>query len=245
MHRIEFQSAYILHARLYQETSLLLELFTEDYGRIAVIAKGARRPNSQARGLLQSFVPLLVSCVGRGELLTLKNFDSAGVVHHLPGRQLVSAFYLNELLMRLLARWDAHTDLFQSYRETLIQLEKARDDKNITEQQTLRLFEKNLLKAIGYELRLTEEAGKGHPVKPEADYLYDPEQGPILVEQGAENSRRREEGTFIFKGSSLLALSEEQFQDPQVLLDAKRLMRRALSVHLGYKPLESRRLLRV
>lgn len=235
MQRIDFQPAYILHTRPYQETSLLLEIFTQDFGRIAAIAKGAKRPKSRGRGLLQPFTPLLVSCVGRSELLTLSHFDTRGMPHSLKGQQLISAFYLNELLMRLLHRSDTHSSLFLDYQKTLIALEKTTN-----EQAVLRIFEKNLLKAMGYELQLTHEVETHEPVQPENFYCFDPERGPSLVPNLKQSPGKSQD--FIFPGKSLLALADETLKEPSVLLDAKRLMRRALSKHLGDKPLETRRL---
>ncbi len=230
MQRIEFQPAYILHTRPYRETSLLLEVFTSDYGRIGIIAKGVRKPKAKSRGLLQPFVPLLLSCVGRGELLTLKDFDAGGMVILLNGRALVSAFYLNELLMRLLHRWDAHQALFQSYGKALNELKIKK------EQEVLRVFEKSLLKALGYELQLIREVETGDLVESDKMYAFDPERGPILIKSQSGNKS-------LFKGKSLLALHQEALNDLTVLWDAKRLMREALAIHLGNKPLESRKLL--
>lgn len=235
MQDFNFQPAFILHARPYRETSLLLELFTRDFGRFGAIAKGVRRPKSKVRGLLQPFIPLLVSCSGRGELLTLKSFESNGAVPWLRGQPLVSAFYVNEITMRLLHRFDSHPDLFFHYQETLENLEK-----NTAEQETLRLFEKNLLKSLGYELQFDKEAETGESVYPDHDYLFDPEKGPILVkiQTGMVNASKH-----LFKGKSLLALAQGKFEGVTALLDAKKIMRLALSIHLGSKPLESRRLL--
>jgi len=235
MIRFESQESFVLHARLYLESSLLLELFTPDYGRISAIAKGARRPKSRMRGLLQPFVPLLVSCVGRGELLTLCAVDSAGISPLLSGRHLMSALYLNELLVRLLHRHDAHPDLFWQYKATLLQLETTEDAQEI-----LRLFEKFLLKTLGYELPLLKDAESGALVEAENFYTFDPLRGPQLIGGKAVGDKQL---PGMFKGRSLLALAEENLKDRTVLADVKRLMRQALAVHLGSKPLESRKLL--
>ncbi len=243
---IDSEPAYVLHSRPYQETSLLLELLTPKQGRIAAIAKGAKRPKSLARGLLQPFTPLLISCKGKGELLTLTQVDGQSRSHHLSGKHLISAFYVNELLMRLLNRWDAHEALFFHYQETLRQLEV-----NGCEQKILRYFEKILLQELGYGLELKQVVEHldmhkkyGPKVDPDLYYLFDPEQGPIPIQA---NNRlafsSSKENNRIFKGSSLLALDQNKLDDPRVLLDAKRIMRQALSLRLGPKPLESRRLL--
>ncbi len=243
MQRIELQPAYILHRRPYRETSQILELFSRDYGRLGVVAKGVRRPKSPAKGLLQPFIPLLISCCGKGDLLTLTHFDPVGVWHSLVGRRLVSAFYLNELLIRLLYRFDANQDLFQSYDKTLTELSK--EEIIADGQAVLRLFEKSLLRTLGYELQLSTEVETGNAIEPEGLYSFDPSLGPKLlpgvyrnVGDGLNNNSNS-----IFRGKSLLALDQEQLTDSDILYDAKRLMRQALAPHLGNRPLESRRLL--
>lgn len=237
MHRFELERAYILHTRPYRETSLLLELFTYQHGRLSVIAKGVKRSKVRVRGLLQPFVPLLVSCSGRGDLLTLRDFDSGGNINFLKGRSLISAFYLNELLIRLLHRWDPYQTLFLNYEQTLVQLGNVEN-----EQKILRLFEKSLLKTLGYELQLLKEAQTGHGICADDFYTYDPQRGPILVES-TQGHTEFEQKKYLFKGKSLLALAEEKLDDLQVLSDLKRLMRQVLSVYLDHKPLETRKLL--
>ena len=232
MIRIEFQPAYILHRRPYRETSILLDFFTPDYGRISAIGKGVRRPNSSTKALLQPFVPLLISCAGRGDLLTLKDFDANGPMSLLSGRRIMSAFYMNEILMRLIQRQDANPGLFQQYQHTLEALSSAQN-----EQVTLRLFEKALLQALGYELQLTKDYETGHAVEENNSYLFDPERGPTLVQSKGKTAN-------IFTGKTLLALAQGSLEaiDVALLNDAKRLMRLALAPHLGIKPLASRRL---
>ncbi len=236
MRRFEGQLAYVLHTRPYRETSFLSEFLTKDYGRISVVAKGIRRPKSRGRGLLQPFIPLVISCVGRGALLTLTNFDAASVAPVLTGRRAVSAFYLNELLFRLMHYEDPNPDLFSCYHKALSELEKATDV-----QVVLRLFEKSLLKILGYELQLLKDVKTGEAICPERAYLFDPASGPLLAERHhfASGIKSKE----VFKGKSLLALAAESLHDVDVLSDLKRLMRLALAPHLGDKPLASRKLL--
>jgi DNA repair protein RecO (recombination protein O) len=237
MHRFESEPAYVLHSWPYRETSLLLEVFTREYGRLGALAKGARRPKSRARGLLQPFVPLLVACVGRGELLTLTEYESFGFLPYLSGRRLVSAFYLNELIMRLLHRWDPNPALFDGYQ---IAIRTLASEEPI--EPALRLFEKVLLKTLGYELQLVKEVESGEAVHPEKLYRYDPERGPILVDAlqkgGAFYPEKR-----LYQGKSLLALAAEELSETSVLSEVKRLMREALLLHLGDRPIESRKLL--
>lgn len=236
MRRFEGQLAYVLHTRPYRETSFLSEFLTKDYGRISVVAKGIRRPKSRGRGLLQPFIPLVISCVGRGALLTLTNFDAANVAPILTGRRTVSAFYLNELLFRLMHHEDPNPDLFDCYHKALSELETATE-----EQVVLRLFEKSLLKILGYELQLLKEVKTGEAICPEEAYLFDPASGPFLAARHhfASGIKSKE----VFKGKSLLALAAESLHDEDVLSDLKRLMRLALAPHLGDKPLASRKLL--
>ncbi len=237
MRRFEQERAYVLHTRPYRETSLLVELFTYHYGRISVIAKGIKRSKVRTRGILQPFVPLMVSCAGRSDLLILRDFDSCGNINIYQGRTLINAFYMNELLMRLLHHWDPHPELFWNYETSLVRLIDTDH-----EQKTLRLFEKHLLKILGYELQLLKEAETGQAVSANESYLYDPKRGPVRAIQ--EKLTSDFEGKqLLFKGKSLLAFAEERLDDLSVLSDIKRLMRQILPVYLDYKPLETRKLL--
>ncbi len=233
MQRINTERCFILHTRAYRETSLLLELFTENYGRIGAIAKGVRKAKATGRGLLQPFVPLFIGCSGRGELLTLTDYESAGAPLLLIGRRVVCAFYVNELLVRLLHRFDPHPELFQSYQTVLTNLEKTEQ-----EQVVLRLFEKSLLQTLGYELQLQKEVETGGALDPEAFYRFDPEKGPILVASNNLGIKNQ-----IYPGNCFLALAEEKLNTAAILRDVKRLMRQALAHYLGDKPLESGKLL--
>ncbi|MCX7901997.1 MAG: DNA repair protein RecO, partial [Burkholderiaceae bacterium] len=116
-HRVDQQPALVLHAYPWRETSLILEAFTRDYGRLTLVARGAKRPASQFRGLLSPFAPLLMSWSGRGDIKTLTRVEWWGGVAPLRGDALFAGFYLNELLVRLLARGDPHERLFARYLE--------------------------------------------------------------------------------------------------------------------------------
>jgi len=242
MHRLEQESAYILHTRAYRETSLLLEIFTREHGRISVVARGVRGTNkrihTRKQALLQPFVPLFISASGRGELLTLKECDSSALPHALLGKRLITGFYLNELLIRLLHRTDPHIQLFDDYQKTLVQLElppPGGGSDSLHEQKVLRLFEKNLLTALGYAPELSKDVESGDPIDPDKFYFFDPEKGPTIANAIVTSQS-------IFKGKSLLCLASNQFEDASVLQEIKRLMRQTLAKYLGNKPLESRRL---
>jgi len=230
--RIQLAPAFVLHRRPYRETSLLLDVFSQDYGRIGLVARGAKSPKSRQRGELQPFTPVTLSWMQRGELGTLTAVEGNTPTYVLTGSALYSAFYLNELLVRLLARHDPHLKLFAYYQASLESLAA-----NSSIEVTLRLFEKHLLTELGYGLLLDIDSGSGLSIQPDEYYDYHLESGPMHIENA-------QSGGFVFKGSSLLALEQDTLDDDQYLLDAKRLMRAVLNLYLGDKPLKSRELFR-
>lgn len=227
-HRINLQPAYLLHQRPYRDTSALLDMVSRDYGRISLVARGIK--TSRLRGALQPFRPLLISWVGRTELVTLTGCESGGAAQRLAGRVLLSGFYLNELVIRLLHRHDPHPRLFDSYADTLKKLEDPTQ-----EEPALRIFEKHLLQEIGYALILDHRADTGAAVEPDQLYSYQLEQGPLAHDEMLPRA-------LTLHGRSLLALATEQLNDAQSLRETKRLMRAALGLYLGDKPLHSRKL---
>lgn len=220
---ISLNPSFLLHTRPYRESSLLLELFTKDHGRIALVARGVRKNRSRLRPLLQPFIPLLISWQGRGELMNLIDAEANGPSINLSGDHLLSGFYLNELLMRVLQKQDPHPALYTIYQQSLLELhEKNRLEK------TLRLFEKKLLDELGYGLQLE------HTISAEKHYHFYPDAGFKLSEV--------ESLPTIFSGRSLLSLARNELDDETSLKDAKRLMRLALAPILGSQPLQSRKL---
>jgi DNA repair protein RecO (recombination protein O) len=230
--RIQLAPGYVLHQRPYRESSALLEVFTEIHGRTGLVARGVRSPGSRQRGELQPFRPLRLSWNTRGDLGTLTGVEADGSFISLKGVALYSAFYLNELLVRLLARHDPHPGLYQCYSASLHKLSLGAEVEPV-----LRIFEKKLLQETGYGLPLEHDIETGKPVQPECYYDYHLESGPIAVTGDAAQG-------FVFKGSSLLALEQENLEGVQVRQDAKRLLRAALQLYLGGKPLKSRELFR-
>lgn len=230
--RVSLQPAYILHYRPYRDTSCLIEALTRDFGRIGLVAKGARTAKSRLSSMLQPFRPLLMSWAGRGELATLTSCESNGPACQLSGRMLISGFYINELLLRLLHRHDPHAVLFDSYATTLYALEDPTQ-----EQRALRIFEKHLLQELGYALVLNHQADTGEPLQGDRRYSYRLEQGPVCYEEGDVHN-------ISLYGHSLMSLGNEQLDDALSLREIKPLMRAALSLYLGDKPLHSRNLLR-
>ena len=232
VHAASLEEAFVLHARPYRDTSLLLEVFSREQGRVGLVARGARGGRKRLAEQLQPFAPLLLSWRGQGELATLTGAEPAGPALLPPTGGLLSGFYLNELLIRLLHRGDAHPHLFDVYRQTLALLGQETDEEAV-----LRRFERLLLQEIGYGLQLEHEADSGEPV--EADRLYDylPEQGPLPAVGDAPRGVR-------VHGQTLLALARDGDLDARGRREAKRLMRAALAVHLGDRPLQSRELYR-
>lgn len=228
--RVSLEPAWILHHYPYRDSSLLLEVFSREYGRIGLVARGARSAKGRWQNQLQMLRPLLLSWNMRGELGTLTGVDSRGAVAVFPGRQILCACYLNELLMRLLARHDPHPELFAAYEDALLTLGTA-------EEQALRLFEKRLLQALGYGLLLDCEYDSGEPIVAAGFYEYQMEKGPVRCQRAGDN------GTFL-RGTSLLALYHDNLQEPQACLEVKRLMRAALALYLGARPLRTREVLR-
>jgi DNA repair protein RecO (recombination protein O) len=225
------QPVYLLHYRPYRDTSLLLDLFSRDYGRIGAVARGVRSARSRHKGLLQPFTPLLVSWFGKTELVTLGLIEANGLSCHLQGDTLLSSLYLNELLVRALHQGDPHPELYDAYAQTLTQLSQ---NHGIGIEQILRIFEKRLLQETGYGLSLQQTTGKKDEIQHDQLYTFDPQHGFTWAA-----------GTCIaptFSGDSLLALETESLSTHQHLLDAKRLMRMALRPIIGNKPLRSREL---
>lgn len=231
--RIQLQQAFILHTRQYKNTSLLVDFFTRDYGRTTAIIKGARRPSFRQRGILQPFTLLLISWVGKHELVTATQLESALTTpNYLSGQALMKAFYLNELIMRVLKPRDVYTEVFDDYKNTIEQFGQGEHSE-----KTLRLFEKNLLEAIGYGLPLQSSFPSHEPIEPQSYYEYFSSEG---FKWAGAAEHLAEQGCFL--GASLLSLARGELEDLQSLKDAKRLMRMALRPHLGDKPLKSREL---
>ncbi|KPJ96844.1 MAG: hypothetical protein AMJ55_01570 [Gammaproteobacteria bacterium SG8_15] len=231
--RVQQQPAYVIHHHDYSETSLLLELVTRDYGRVGVIAKGARRGRGERRALLNPFTPLRVDWSGKGELGVLTGVEAAGAPLALSGEALYCGFYINELMIRLLHRHDAHVQLFSGYQQCLQGLQG-----DIGNDVALRLFEYLLLQEIGYGLVLERDAFDNMPIVADQVYEYVADSGPRRVAADAGQHT----GALV-RGRSLLALAEGRFDDPEVMPELKRLMRMLLARHLGDKPLNSRRLM--
>ena len=228
--RILGQPGFVLHSYPYKETSLIVDMFTRDHGRIGVVAKGAKRPLSKLRGVLQTFQPLSVSMSGKSELRTLIDAEWVGGMLPLEKTALLCGFYLNELLVKLLARDDPHPALFNHYVATLNELAHGEPA-----QIALRKFERALLKETGVAADLTRCSTTRDPVEPEGAYVVDPERGARTA--GGNESWP------VVSGRTLIDMEGERYDDPQTQAQSKQLMRFLLAYHLGGAPLNTRQIL--
>ena len=228
--RIAGQPAFVLHSYPYKETSLIVDMFTRDFGRIGLVAKGAKRPHSKLRGVLQTFQPLAVSWTGKSELRTLIDAEWVGGMLPLERTALLCGFYLNELLVKLLARDDPHRALFDHYVSTLNELAHGEPA-----QIALRKFERALLKETGVAADLTRCTSTRAPVDAGADYVVDPERGPRLV--------RALDTWPVVSGKTLQDIEREDYSDAVTQTQSKHLMRFLLAHQLGGAPLNTRQIL--
>lgn len=224
------QPVYVLHTYPFKETSLVVELFSSEFGRVAAVAKGARRPRSAMRGMLQSFQAMLGTWSGKAELKTLYGLEWHAGLLLLHGEALMCGFYLNELLLRLLPREDPHEALFAYYAETLKTLGMTDDFAT-----TLRRFELKLMQELGYAVPLAWDEF-GEIVDPNRSYYY-------VAERGACAQPPYQENSVQLQGSTLLDMQADQYLTPQTQLQSKQLMRMLLAHYLGDKPLHTRQLL--
>ncbi|OIP13964.1 MAG: DNA repair protein RecO [Betaproteobacteria bacterium CG2_30_59_46] len=225
------QPGYVLHTYPYRETSLIVEVFSRDFGRLPLMARGARRPKSAVRGLLLSFQPLSLSWFGKAELRTLHSAEWQGGQPLLQGTALICGFYLNELLLKLLHRDDPHEQLFLYYQETLQELARRTDYAAV-----LRRFEINLLKELGYALTLEHDADSGAAIEPDAPYRYVFECGPVRQNNG-------QNGVELW-GKTLLDMAANDYGDPVTLQQSKALMRALINHYLGEGTLHTRQILK-
>ncbi len=229
---VQLEHAYLLHQRPYRNTSQLIDCLTIDHGLLTLVAQGSRRPKGGQRAVLQPFLPLQISWVRRGELGRLTHVELRPPAIELDGQRLLAGFYLNELLLRLLARGDANAAVFSCYSRALAGLAARVNTSTV-----LRLFELHFLEALGYGLNLYDDVETDEPIRAENRYYFEPE-------HGARSAAGSSGGDDLYRGRDLISLRNETLDDEECLRAAKRLLSRALRVYLGDRPLKTRSVLR-
>ena len=231
--KTELNPAYILHGRSYRETSLLLDVFSRDHGRVSLVAKGIRKKNSPRAEILQPFQRLLLAWSGKHELMNLTDAEMEGVQHILSGERLLTGFYLNELVIRLLHQGESHPELFDAYDRALVDLSRV----EIMPATTIRYFEKSILESTGYGLILDHDSDTGAPIEADISYFYQ-------ADKGASRARPAGDDFVEISGRALIDLARGNLLNKNSLNQCKILMRYILHKHIGNKPLASRKLFR-
>jgi DNA repair protein RecO (recombination protein O) len=232
--RAEHEPGYVLHTYPYKETSLIVEVFSRRFGRVALLARGARRPRSAMRGMLLSFHALSLTWTASAELGTLIGTEWSGgwsgERRPLAGQGLMCGFYVNELLLRLLPRDDPHEALFDFYDASLIQLSRGAEQS-----ATLRAFEKRLLAELGYAPLLERDAAS-RPIDPERLYVYEPDRGPVPANGSSS-------GELVVSGRTLLDVAQDDYDRPETRDEARSLMRALIGQRLHGQILHTRAVL--
>lgn len=230
--RIDAEPVFILHQYAYRETSLILDIFSQTYGRLSVIARGARRAGSSLRGILMAFQPIVVSWFGLNELKTLHRAEWQGGVPYLSGLPLLCGFYMNELLMKLLPKDEPTGVLFAVYFKSISRLAKMKEKEAV--ETILREFELTLLSELGYGFNLQYEYATGKEIKADKNYQFMPGCGFIP---------HQNENALPLCGETLLNLAQKNFSCPKTRQQSKSLMREALAYELGGAVLHTRKIL--
>lgn len=231
--------AFILHVRKFRDTSVIVELLTETEGRISAVMRGVRSRKSRTASMVRPFTQVLVSWFGRSELKTVKTMDFPVRAAQLSGDVLMLGLYVNELLVRVLGKFDPVPEVFDGYGSLLANLEEL--TAGGSPEPALRQFELVLLSSLGYGITFDQEAETGAPVDPGGLYRYAPEEGFYRVADGVRESAS---GQPLFQGDALLAVMAGDFDRPDVAYCAKRVTRSSIATLLGGRELKSRELFR-
>lgn len=226
--RAEHEAGYVLHTYPYKESSLIVEVFTRRFGRVALLARGARRPRSAMRGVLLSFHPLRLGWSASAELGNLISAEWAGALQPLSGRGLMCGFYLSELVLRLLPRDDPHEALFDDYAGALARLSAGEAIAAV-----LRGFERRLLAGLGYAPLLERDAATGAPIDPARRYFYEPDRGPVPARSGER----------LISGRTLLDVAADEYGRSETREEARTLMRTLIAERLHGQVLHTRMVL--
>jgi len=212
-----------LHHQNYQESSIIVDVFTQAEGRVSLLAKGFRQQKSHYLGLLRPFMPLKFHYKGAQSLKILQHVESGSQAYDFPELNLYCAYYVNELIRSFLPEAEPYPDVFLAYLDCLQALQS-----NEAIEPALRCFEIQLIDALGYGLQLEFDVDSGDEIQPELRYHFDIEQGPKADNNGE------------LKGSTLIAMQQENFTNPEQLQQAKQLMRSVIDFYLQGKTLRTR-----
>jgi len=251
---VSLEAGYLLHYTQYGDTNFIVDFFSFNHGRIPLMAKGARSSKPRTRALYQPFRPLLLSWWGNHELRTLTGIEESGPALSLDGAALPCGYYLNEIILRLLAKDQPQQTLFAHYALALSELAENAEQP----EPVLRRFELQLLEALGLLPDFARCRNDGEAIDPDEHYLFYPgsHQAVLVPEENKHIAIPKKtipeavyhaDGETLdvgvpVSGATLIALAEFNIDDKQVLREIKPLMRRLLQVHLGDKPLNSREL---
>ena len=234
--RVEGASAYVLHARPYRNSSAIVQYFTCEHGLVSAVVHSISGKKPKNAALTQSYIPLRISWQGKRDLKTIVSVEENGRAVVLKGDCLLSGFYLNELLCRLLQNNEPFTEMFDAY---VLSLHRLSDSSSSGIEPILRNFEKQLLEELGYGFSYSEEAVTGALIVHDAYYHFVADQGFIKAEF---NSRVAGVQDYAYEGRTILALNRSDYTEQLTRMAAKRVMRQSLEGHLGSKPLQSRNL---
>ncbi len=242
--RQQLQPAYVIHTRAFRDTSMIVELFTPEHGRVSLLARGVKTGKAKKSLLLQPFRSLHVSWAGRGELPVLAAVEEAGNSIHLQGQSLACGYYVNELIYHLLPRDDPAPGLFANYWSVVSAL-----DDPARRNAVLRQFELELLVQIGYEPLLDHDYATGECIDKDTMYRYRVPEGPYAVGSHSDDDNANLEGPMTKRqqglqlcGQTLLDLATGSFDNPVSLREARDLMRLLIHYQLDGRELVSRTL---
>ena len=227
---IEHEPSYMMHQMAYSETSQIVRIFSQNYVRVDLIAKGSKRPKSKFRYYLQPFLPLQLSWSGKSQLKTLRQAEIHGkYLARIQGKYLFSAYYLNELILSLLRMEDPYPNLFALYTSTLHDFSESKPIE-----PSLRQFEILMLSEIGYAINFTTEAHSQNPIETDMDYVF-------VVEKGFVSKQNQNPDSYGIKGHAIKAINEGNFSDQETLIAAKKILRLSIHYHLDGKELKSKK----
>ena len=229
--RVDGDAGWILHHRPYRDTSRIIDILSREHGRLSLVSRGSRAARSKLKGILRPFMPLRLSWVIRSDLGTLTGAELDAAPVSLQGDALLSAYYLNELLLHMLHRHDPQPEIFAAYSQAIARLAHNEDVAPV-----LRGFEIDLLGLLGYALNLDHDTNRNRALEPNAVYEYRIEQGPVVVQE--------REGPMVFSGAVLSAINRREFTDREVVRGAGRLLRNVIAFHLDGRELNSRKVLK-